>query len=243
MMEKKKGKYDTNPLDPDVARRTDEVWNGGESSAAGTSEVDDRTREIGRRTLDEETRPVGASEAPTRRYDTPVGPASYPSVFVPPTYTPPSPYMNAQPPRPAHYGAAYAKTPPTSRTVPGLGLPENIAMLLPYLPLPVIGAVAGAVELFLIPRSETRVRFHAAQGLALHLVVLCVGFLFNFADNIPIGRVYAVIMGIASALFTIASMIFFIISIIRVSKGEEHRITQLSEATRWLDEKIDPRKP
>lgn len=244
-MENKK-RYDTNPLDPDVARRTDEVW--GETprdSVSNTEEMSGATREIGR-SQNEQARRDEGSEAPTRRYDNPAAlPSSYPSVFVPPTYPPPASYGTTATAAPQHAGQYAVAKPPTSRTMPGLGLPENVAVILPYLPFPVLGGAAGAVELLLLPRNEVNARFHAAQGLALHLLVLAVGFLFRIADSIAdntVGGIFSLMLGIASLVFTIAAFIFFIVSMIKVWKGEEHRIAPLAEATRWLNEKIEPKK-
>lgn len=245
-MENKKKKYDTNPLDPDVARRTDDVWGATSSNNSGASKTGDfggATREIGR-SQNEQARRDEGSEAPTRRYDNPPLPNSYPSVFVPPTYSPPASYGAAAPsPHAGQY--ATATQPPTSRTLPGLGLPENVAVILPYLPFPVLGGVAGAVELLLLPRSEVNARFHAAQGLALHLVVLAAGFLFRIGEGIAdntVGGVFSLMLGLASLVFTIAAFIFFIVSMIRVWKGEDHRIAPLAEATKWLNEKIEQKK-
>jgi uncharacterized membrane protein len=243
-MENKK-KYDTNPLDPDVARRTDEIMGEIRSGASNTEEMSGATREIGRSPNEQARRDEG-SEAPTRRYDNPAAlPPSYPSVFVPPTYSPPASYGTATASAP--HAGPYAATgqPPTSRTLPGLGLPENVAVILPYLPFPVLGGAAGAVELLLLPRNEVNARFHAAQGLALHLLVLAVGSLFRIADGIAdntVGGIFSLMLGIASLVFTIAAFIFFIVSMIRVWKGEEHRVAPLADATRWLNEKIEPKK-
>ena len=44
-METKKSKYDTNPLDPDVERKAEEVW--GEPSGSPTQQVGGATREVG----------------------------------------------------------------------------------------------------------------------------------------------------------------------------------------------------
>lgn len=243
-MEKEK-KYDTNPLDPDVARHTDEVW-GAAEGVSKTEEIREggATRAIDR-TPNEQAKRDEGSEAPTRRYDNPPLPSSYPSVFVPPTYSPPASYGATPAQHQPHAGQYMAAAPPTARTLPGLGLPENVAVMLPYLPFPVLGGVAGAVELFLLPRSEVRARFHAAQGLALHLLVLGVGFLFNIADGIvdnTVGGIFSLTMGIAQLVFTIAAFVFFIVSMIRVWKGEEHVVAPLAEATKWLNEKIEPRK-
>jgi uncharacterized membrane protein len=242
-MGEKRSKYDTNPLDPDVVRRTDEIWGdaGAGGSSAKTEEMRGATREVAR-TRNEKARADEGSEAPTRRYDNPVMPASYPSVFVPPTYPPSQPYPGQQAPTVMSGAQHMSAGPPTSRTVPGIGVPENVTMILPYLPFPVIGGVIGLIELLLVPRAEWRTRFHAAQGLSLHILVVVVGMLFNFADKLPIGGPYSVIMGIASLFFTIATFIFFIISMVRVWKGEPHIIGPLSEATKWFNEKIGPSK-
>ena len=240
-----KSKYDTNPLDPDYARRKEDVWGAtrGDSSSSTTSspteEMSRATREVAR-TANEKARHNEQSEAPTRRYDQPL-PASYPSVFAQPPSHPPAAYgVAAQSPS----AVVMPTTPPSSRTVPGINLPENVTMILPYIPF-YLGAILGAVELFLVPRAETRTRFHAAQGLALHLTVLVIGFLLRFASGLvsnTLGGIASVLLGIASALFTLAALIFFVIAIIKVWKGEDFRIGPLDDATRWLNEKIEPRK-
>lgn len=239
-----KNKYDTNPLDPDYARRKEDVWGATRSDDGSTSspteEMSGATREVAR-SINEQARHNEQSEAPTRRYDQPLS-ASYPSVFAQPPSHPPAAYgATAQMPSTA---AAMPSTPPSSRTVPGINLPENVTTILPYIPF-YIGAILGAVELFLVPRAEARTRFHAAQGLALHLTVLVIGFLLRFASNMvssTLGGIASVLLGIASALFTLAALIFFIIAIIRVWKGEDFRIGPLDDAVKWLDEKIEPRK-
>lgn len=207
----KKSKYDTNPLDPDYARQTDDVWGA--------------TRNHSARPTEEYTPADEAAEAPTRRYDTPPLSTSYPSVFVPPVAQPVQRQAAATPPVP--------NSPPTSRNVLGINVPENFAMVVPYIPY-YIGGVLAAVELLLVPRSETRIRFHAAQGLAMHLFFIAVQVVFGILGNFAGGR-------IGSFFFTVASFIFFVISIIRVWKGEPHHIAPLDEPTKWLDQKIEPR--
>ncbi len=107
-------------------------------------------------------------------------------------------------------------------------------MIVPYLPF-YLGIFAGLIELYLVPRHETRVRFHAAQGLALQLFITAVQFLFLFIRNFTAGSV-------GKGIFWMASFIFLIVSMIRVWKGEPHHIAPLDEATKWLNEKIEPRK-
>lgn len=225
-MESKRSKYDTNPLDPDFVKNADESWSG-ESSAPGTREVRGGvTSEIGG-SGNSDARNNVHSEAPTRRYDQVQVDAPYPSVLVPPTYSPPAPY---QPPV-APFRATTER--PTSRTVTGIGLPEKWAMILPYAPF-YIGVVVSILELFLVPKSEPRVRFHASQGLALHVGILVVQTLFGLVEVITDS-------GIGGTLFGIAATIFLIVSMVRVWKGEAHSIAPIAEPAQWFNEKIRPR--
>lgn len=225
-MQPKRGKYDTNPLDPEVAKRTEEVWGQGVGAPA-TEEFKGATGPV-RPAVTESPRSNLYSEAPTRRYDTPPSDSSYPSVFVPPIYSPPrAPY---QPP----VSQFQPQEKPTARTVEGLGLPEKWAMVLPYAPF-YIGVVTSIIELILVPRKEVRVRAHAAQGLALFAVIIAIKFLFN-----AVGLITGSALG--GILFSIASAIFLIISMIRVWQGCTHRIAPLTELAQWLNKHIDPRK-
>jgi uncharacterized membrane protein len=49
-------------------------------------------------------------------------------------------------------------------------------------------------------------------------------------------------LDVASAAFSILAFIFFIVSMIRVYKGEAHVVPAIGQLTRWLNEKIEPRK-
>ena len=223
-MEPKKSKYDTNPLDPDFVKNVDKT--GGPESSPETQEVRGATREVGPNS-GESARSNIYSEAPTRRYDNVSPDSPYQSVFVPPTYSPPAPYQ----PSPAPYRPIEQR--PTKRSVAGIGLPEKWAMILPYAPF-YVGVVVALLELFFVPRKEPRVRFHAAQGLALHIGILVVQTLFGAIGAITNSR-------IGGGLVGLAAFIFLIISMVRVWKGKPHEITPLAEPSRWLDEKINPR--
>jgi uncharacterized membrane protein len=224
-MEPKKSKYDTNPLDPDFVKNADEVWVDDEARPA-TQEVRGATREIGS-SANEEARQNIYSEAPTRRYDNVQVDSPYPSIFVPPTYSQPAPY---QPPAVPFHAVDQR---PTSRTVAGIGLPEKWAMILPYAPF-YIGMVVSLLELFLVPRSEPRVRFHAAQALSLNIAILVVQTLFGVVEAITDS-------GIGGTLFWLASTIFLFVSMARVSKGKPHHIAPIAEPTEWFNQKIQPR--
>jgi uncharacterized membrane protein len=221
-MEQKRGKYDTNPLDPDFVKNADQAWDEGGSGPA-TQPVKGATREVA--SQPEDPRGNVYSEAPTRRYDKASLEASYPSVFVPPTYSPPAPYQAAQP------AAPQLTQKPGSRSVAGIGLPEKWAMALPYTPF-YIGVVVSLLELFLVPRSEPKVRFHAAQGLALHVAILVLQTAFAL-----VGAITGTSVG--GSLFKVAAFIFLIISMIRVAKGKPHHISALSEPGQWFNDHIE----
>jgi uncharacterized membrane protein len=243
-MSEKRSKYDTDPLDPDFVRQTEQM--GGSSAARDTA-----------RTSNEQSRLNPDAEAPTRRIDDLSQP--YPSIFVPPTPTPtPTQPTYQQPPyqQPTYQQPTYQPPPltsfgqpqtqagvappvprpsqPSSRAVAGLGIPEKFALILPYMPFH-IGIACAIIELLLVPRTETRVRFHAAQGLALQLAIVAVSLVLAFVGSIADSR-------LGGTLFSLAANIFLIVSIIRVWKGETHYLTPLDEATSWLYERIPPRK-
>jgi uncharacterized membrane protein len=221
-MEPKKSKFDTNPLDPDFVKKTEELGREDDGDPITQDMRGGATREIGA-SRNENARGNVYSEAPTRRYDKLPLDSPYQSVFVPPTYSQPAPY---QPP-PAPYRPVTQQ--PTSRSVAGLGLPEKWATMLPY--APAIGLVASLIELFLVPRSEPKVRFHASQALALHLGILIVQTVFSVVGAITDSSV-------GGSLFRAASVIFLIISMIRVWKGEPHYIAPVAEPAKWLEEHI-----
>jgi uncharacterized membrane protein len=224
-MEPKKSKYDTNPLEPDFVKNAEEVWRNGDAGPE-TQEVRGATREIGA-SANENARSNVYSEAPTRRYDNVPLDSAYPSIFVPPTYSQPAPYQPpAVPYRPNDQR-------PSARSIAGIGLPEKWAMILPYAPF-YIGVVVSLLELFLVPRKEPRVRFHAAQGLALHIAILVVQTLFGAVGAITDSS-------IGGALFGAAATVFLIVSMIRVWKGKPHLISPITEPTQWFNEHIEPR--
>jgi uncharacterized membrane protein len=102
--------------------------------------------------------------------------------------------------------------------------------MLPYAPF-YIGLVVSLLELFLVPKSETKVRFHASQSLALNVAITVVQTLFSVLEAIT-GS------GIGGKLFGLLATIFLIISMIRVWKGEPHHIAPLDEPANWFNEHI-----
>lgn len=241
-MEPKRSKYDTNPLEEDVARRADESFGAG--PAAPTEDISGPTSPINRSAPD--TIRANESEAPTRRIDQVT---SYPSVFVPPpprpqTYEAPrvAPGNIYQPPPgppPMVYQSpalvAFEKT--GRRNVAGLGIPERWAAILPYMPFSAwLGVIIAVIELFLTPRSETRVRFHASQALALQTAIAAVTTLLTFIGLITSSKISG------ATLVVIAAFVFRWVAVAKVWKGKPFAITALEEPRKWLDEKIKPRK-
>lgn len=231
-METKKSKYDTNPLDPDVERKAEEVW--GDLGGV-TQQVGGTTNQVGNTSNDntpppkpDNARQNVYSEAPTRRYDNPPLDAPYPSVFVPPAYAPPAQYQSRQ--------NVYQPPPtaaPAFRSVSGIGVPERWATMMAYAP-GYIGLVVGLLELFLVPRKEGKVRFHASQAVALQIAILIVQTVFG-----AIGAVSGSTIG--GTLFKVATLAFLIISMIRVWRGEPHQIAPLAEPAQWFNQHIEPR--
>ena len=229
-METKKNKYDTNPLDPEVEQKSQEAW--GDGSGKPTTEwVQQPTREVEEQAAPDSSRQNVYSEAPTRRYDSPPLEQPYPSVFVPPTYTPPTQYQ----PRQNVYQPPPVSTAPSSRPILGLGIPEKWAVTLAYAPF-YIGLVVSLLELFLVPRKEVKVRFHASQAIALNIGVMVIHTIFKVIGSITDSS-------FGGFLVWLAALIFFIISMVRVSKGKEHRIAPLAEPAKWFNEHIEPRTP
>ena len=97
-----------------------------------------------------------------------------------------------------------------------------------------VGLIVGLLELFLVPRSEGKVRFHASQGVALHISLLIVQTIFS-----AIGALTGSTIG--GTMFKLATFIFLIISMIRVWKDIPHRIAPLAEPAQWFDQHIEPR--
>jgi uncharacterized membrane protein len=244
-MEPKRSKYDTNPLDEDVAHRADESF-GRKGSGAATEDISGPTNPINR-SAPETSRKVNESEAPTRHIGDKV--TSYPSVFVPPpprtstTYeaprvTPSDIYQPPPGPPPNIYQPPGAPVfpKPGLRNVQGLGIPERWATILPYMPFsPWLGVVIGIIELFLTPRTETRVRFHASQALVLQIALSVLTTVLALIGLITTSKFNG------SGLLGVAGFVFLWVAVAKVWKGKPFVITAIEEPRAWLDEKIKPR--
>src|SRR5262249_15827252 len=154
----------TNPLDPDFPEKA-------RAAAAGEETKTLPYRGGETRQFPPETTPT--EEQQTRRFAEPE--VSAYSVPYNPPYTGQA--------IPAYRPASYADVSTSgSRRVEKIGLPENILTAVPYIPI-TLGMIAGLVLLLLLPKSEPKVRFHAAQGLAAHLGILAITFILGIVSN------------------------------------------------------------
>lgn len=214
----KKNKYDTDPLDAEVADRADAYWSTPDPATAPMQPQPATVKPV----------QVADSEAATRHFDQSAkGYTAYHSVFDNPAEKP----VPVDQPKPA---AKKTIQRPTSRTVPGINLAENATLMLPYLPF-YVGGIAALIELFLIPRSETRARFHASQGLAMHVVSIAISVILGFLNDFTGAR-------IGSLAFSLAATIIFVVCLIRVWKGEPVHLAPLDDLSTWLNNKINPKK-
>ncbi len=201
-------KYDTNPLDPDFPEKA-------KAAAAAQS-----TQSLPYHRPETEHFPQSApTEDPTRRFVA-AGMGDY------------SPPFNGQY-VPANYqNAAFAKTDDSrKRKVDKIGLPENIMVALPYMPFS-IGLVAGVLELLFVPKHETKVRFHAAQGLAAHFGILIITTILSIVGNVTN------MADIGSGIFTAVATVMLIIFMIKAWRGKPVHIESIEGLTNWLDDKI-----
>ncbi len=207
-------KYDTNPLDPEFPEKA-------KAAAAAYEEQYTQTLPYtGGET--QKFAESAATEEQTRRFAT--------TDFS--QYS--SPYNGQQIPVNYRTAGLAGMNRSSSRAVDKIGLPENVLTALPYIPW-YIGMVAGLLVLFLVPKSEAKVRFHAAQGLAAHIGILIVttilGIVGNITDFAEIGNI----------LFQVVATIMLIIFAVRAWKGKPVHIESVDDLTNWLEEKISPR--
>ncbi len=120
-----------------------------------------------------------------------------------------------------------------SRKVEKVGLPENVMTALPYIPW-FVGMIAGLLILFLVPKSEAKVRFHAAQGLAAHVAILIVSAILGFLGNITD------IADLGSFIFQIVTTILLVVFAVKAWRGQPVHIESIDDLTNWLEEKIAP---
>lgn len=214
-MPKNPKKYDTNPLDPDFPEKV---------RAAAQAEV---ATQVLSETGAPETRrfasaaPTASTEQETRRFFD--ADSSYSQL-----YTGQNVPANYQPQDLSGFASA------SDRKIAPFGIPEHMVIAAPYVPW-YLGMVAGGLILLLVPRTESKVRFHAAQGLAAHVGILAVTTILGILGNITD------LANVGNAIFTLVTSVMLIVFAIRAWKGKPVLIESVEKLTNWLEDKINPK--
>jgi uncharacterized membrane protein len=207
-------KYDTNPLDPDFPEKVRKESEGQPTQVLSETGAP-RTQHF-------------PSSAPTEEQTVRLQAGSQ-------AYAPPPPPYYQQPYTGQYVPGAYQPQgfvdPRMQRKVEPFGISENIVTALPYIPW-YIGLIAGVVILALTPRTETKARFHAAQGLAAHVGILMVTTALGLIGTVSSGA------RVGSLVFSIAMSIMLIVWAIKAWKGKPVHIQAIESLTNWLEDKI-----
>lgn len=207
-----KKKFDTNPLDPEFPKKVAFEPQPPETQTLPNNGVTPTNQfETKVETAEQTTRKF--DEANFNQYQSP-----YNGQNVPSPYQPPMP-LYAQNDR--------------SRKVARIGLPENVLTALPYVPF-FIGLVAGLLELFFVPKSEAKVRFHAAQGVAAHIAILVISAILGGMGNITN------LANAGETIFNIVTTVMLVIFAIKAFQGKPIHIEAVDALTNWLEDKIKP---
>ena len=202
-----KKKFDTNPLDPSFPEKIKEAQTTAlPNDGAQTQKFADTAD------MEEQTRQF--NQANFGAYESPYNGQQIPA--------------NYQTARLADMGNA------SKRKVAKIGLPENIMTALPYLPI-WLGLVIGILELVFVPKSEAKVRFHAAQAAAAHIGILIVLAILDTLDN------FMPFANTAHKIFWIVSTIMLIVFAVKAYQGKPVHIETVDELTEWLEDKIKPK--
>lgn len=200
-----KKKFDTNPLDPEFPEK---------ARAAQTSALPNPNPN--REFQTSQFPPPSVTEEQTRRFEEAnfnAYQAPYDGQNIPASY------------QKTKFADNVEKT--SKRKVAKIGLPENIVTALPYLPV-WIGFVIGILILFFVPKSEAKVRFHAAQAAAAHIAIFIIGMILK---NV----------GFGDWIFWIASSIMLLVFTVKALLGKPIHIEWVDDLTEWLEDKIKPK--
>ena len=212
-------KYDTNPLDPEFPERakaaapssaaTPSATQYFEPSFAGETQQFDASLPTEEQTRRFEADEFGHFQQYQQPFDGHSFPLHHPRTLI---------GVNDDP----------------HRKVAKIGLAENIVTAIPYIPW-YLGLIGGVVLLAIMPRSETKVRFHAAQGLAAHVCILLVTIILGAIGNATD------VAEIANGIFQLVTTIMLVVFAIKAWKGKPVHIGAVDDLTNWLDEKISPK--
>lgn len=197
-----KKKFDTNPLDPDFPQKAREA-----QQTNALPKNDFQTGQFPPPSITEE-QTKRFNEANFNQYQAPFDGQSVPAGY-----------------RPTNFAENVGNA--SKRKVARVGLPENIMTALPYLPI-WIGFVVGLLILFFVPKSEAKVRFHAAQATAAHIAIFIIGMILS---NI----------GIGDWIFWIVTTIIMLVFTFKALLGKPIHIEPVDDLTEWLEERIKPK--
>jgi uncharacterized membrane protein len=205
-----KKKFDTNPLDPEFPEKVKEA-----QKTTPLPQTPFSTSEFP---------PASVTEEQTRRFNE----ANFNNYQ--------SPYNGQNVPANYRTTNLAGMNKSSTRKVESIGLPENILTALPYIPW-YIGMIASLIVLFVVPKSESKVRFHAAQGLAAHLAILLVSAILGVVGNIPgLG-----VADVGNWIFQIVTTVMLIIFAVKAWQGKPVHIESVDDLTEWLEDKIKPK--
>lgn len=208
-------KFDTNPLDPDFPEKARAAANTAPAAADYTAPQRSLYK-----TAEFPQAPGSITEDETQRFtEAQFGAYAFQGGQTPVAYQPGF----------ADMGLA------SERKVANTGVPEKWLIGLPYLPF-YIGLVAGLIQLLVIPKEETKVRFHAAQGLAANVGILIVTTILGVVGEVTD------LAQFGSFIFTLVTTIMLIVFAIKAWRGKPVHIEAVDDLTNWLEEKIGPVK-
>ncbi len=206
-------KFDTNPLDPEFPEKVSEAKVEVKTSTLRAQSV--QTRSFANPTeTEEQTRKFGESEFADMNATFGTG-ANQPTTYAP---------------QPLHSDNSDENK---THNIGSISLPENILTALPYIPFAYIGIIAGIIELIFIPKSEPKIRYHAAQGLAAQVGIWIVLTVLGFFSWTDIGDV-------AGTIFYIVTTIMLIVFAVKAWQGKPIHIESVQDLTDWLEERIKP---
>ena len=219
-------KFDTNPLDPDFPEKAKAAAQTGQDVEA--------------------YRAPAAATPPSSPYSTaefPVRPTAPPSVTEDETQRFSEEQFQAYAFQGGQVPAAYQAAQPSpfadmnragERVVPKAGIAEKWLIGLPYLPF-WFGMVAGVVLLLIMPKTENKVRFHAAQGFAAQIAIAIVSTILAVVGNITDSS-------FGGSIFWLITTVMMIIFAVKAWKGKPVHIEVIDDLTNWLEDKIGPIK-
>jgi uncharacterized membrane protein len=124
-------------------------------------------------------------------------------------------------------------TPPSPPSSPGTagsagGIPANVAAMLTYLPLCLIGLVCAILFAFVLePYKQDRlIRFHAWQSLALHVIFVAfwIGWTIISLVLTAILHFLAILTVPVSMLVGLGALVLMVILMVKAYSGEKYKV-------------------